>query len=305
MRFPWLKNSKNKTKVGIFITNQRIDICALSADRSQLALLDSEHLILPTLAVTLSTLISKHKLQDSHCHVVLSSELYQQQQIDKPKVADEEIASSLPFIAKGYISEAIETVVFDYFLVPNQAKINLVYCKKSLVTDIVAAMKLAKVTLDCIGIEELATTNLFSLHAVSPQSAAEHSRLNSAQMLISQQDFQEVSLTIIYDNQLYFSRRLRGFSRLRELPAEQLDSSSLLDSFSLEIQRSADFVVSQLKIPEVKNINVALPSASLDALIARLQDNFTIPLSRLQNSYLSDDIDVGFFPVIGAALEGL
>ena len=166
-------------------------------------------------------------------------------------------------------------------------------------------MKLAKVTLDCIGIEELATTNLFSLHAVSPQSAAEHSRLNSAQMLISQQDFQEVSLTIIYDNQLYFSRRLRGFSRLRELPAEQLDSSSLLDSFSLEIQRSADFVVSQLKIPEVKNINVALPSASLDALIARLQDNFTIPLSRLQNSYLSDDIDVGFFPVIGAALEGL
>jgi MSHA biogenesis protein MshI len=269
----------------------------LSAGNDAISVLDSIGLQdISALVKTLDAMVAKHNLQASTCHVVLSNQLYQLLQIDKPNVPDNEIASSLPFIAKEFINEAIDTVVFDYFSVPNQNKINLVYCPKSVVELIVTATQQAKLELVSIGIEELATANLFNSHADDDQK--------TTQMLISQQDHQEVNLTIIYDNQLYFSRRLRGFSRLRDLQENQLDSP-LLDNFSLEIQRSADFVVSQLKLPEVKKINLALPSAILEPLISRLQLNFATPVTPLTHAIITDNVDIGFLPAIGGALEKL
>jgi len=297
MRIPWLKNRNTQAKLGVFIAKQRIDICALSATNDAISVLDSSAFNnVSELVKILNELISKHNLQASSCHVVLSNQLYQLLQIDKPNVPDDEIASSLPFIAKEFISEAINTVVFDYFSVPNQNKINLVYCPKNLIELIVAAVLQAKLELLTIGIEELATANLFN-------TGADENR-KTTQMLISQQDYQEINLTIIHDNQLYFSRRLRGFSRLRDLQENQLDSP-LLDNFSLEIQRSADFVVSQLKLPEVKSINLALPSTVLEPFITRLQLNFTIPVTALKHAYIGDNVDTGFLPAIGGALEKL
>ncbi len=297
MRIPWFKNRNIPTKLGIFITKQRVDICALSAGNDAISVLDSSAFgDISELVKTLNGLISKHNLQTSTCHVVLSNQLYQLLQIDKPSVPDDEIASTLPFIAKEFISESIDTVVFDYFSVPNQNKINLVYCAKSLIELTISAIQQAKLELLTIGIEELATANLFN-------TSADVSRKNT-QMLIAQQDYQEVNLTIIHDNQVYFSRRLRGFSRLRDLKEHQLDTS-LLDNFSLEIQRSADFAVSQLKLPEVKEINLALPSTNLEPLIARLQLNFTIPVISLKHAYISEQVDIGFLPAIGGVLEKL
>lgn len=295
MRIPWLKKRNTQAKLGVFIAKQRVDICALSAGNDAISVLDSIGLQdISALVKTLGEMVAKHNLQASTCHVVLSNQVYQLLQIDKPNVPDNEIASSLPFIAKEFINEAIDTVVFDYFSVPNQNKINLVYCPKSVVELIVTATEQAKLELVSIGIEELATANLFNSHADDDQK--------TTQMLISQQDHQEVNLTIIYDNQLYFSRRLRGFSRLRDLQEDQLDSP-LLDNFSLEIQRSADFVVSQLKLPEVKTINLALPSAILEPLITRLQLNFATPVTPLTHAIITDNVDIGFLPAIGGALE--
>lgn len=297
MRIPWLKNRNTQARLGVFIAKQRVDICAMSADCSAISVLDSIALNdISELVKTLDELVSKHHLQASTCHVVLSNQLYQLLQIDKPSVPDNEIANSLPFVAKEFINEAIDTVVFDYFSVPNQNKINLIYCSKSVVELIVVAMQQANLALMSIGIEELATANLFHTAADASQK--------STQMLISQQDHQEINLTIIHDNQLYFSRRLRGFSRLRDLQENQLDSP-LLDNFSLEIQRSADFVVSQLKLPEVKEINLALPSTILVPLIARLQLNFTTPVIALKHAVIAENVDTGYLPAIGGALEKL
>jgi len=296
MRIPWLKNRNTQAKLGVFIAKQRVDICALSAGYDAISVLDSTAFNdVSELVKTLNEMISKHNLQAATCHVVLSNQLYQLLQIDKPNVPDDEISSSLPFIAKEFINEAIDTVVFDYFSVPNQNKINLVYCPKNLVELIVTAIQQAQLELVTIGIEELATANLFNTKADDRKST---------QMLIAQQDHQEINLTIIHDNQLYFSRRLRGFSRLRDLQENQLDTL-LLDNFSLEIQRSADFVVSQLKLPEVKEINLALPSTILAPLIARLQLNFTIPVTPLKHAFITDNVDTGFLPAIGGALEKL
>ncbi|MFT7683406.1 MAG: MSHA biogenesis protein MshI [Moritella dasanensis] len=296
MRIPWLTNRHTQAKLGVFIAKQRVDICALSVGNDAISVLDSVAFNdVSELVKTLSEMVEKHNLHAAICHVVLSNQLYQLLQIDKPNVPDNEIVSSLPFIAKEFIHEAIDSVVFDYFSVPNQNKINLVYCPKNLVELIVTAIQQAKLELISIGIEELATANLFNTAADERQST---------QMLITQQDHQEINLTIIHDNQLYFSRRIRGFSRLRDLLENQLDSP-LLDNFSLEIQRSADFAVSQLKLPEVKEINLALPSTILEPLIARLQLNFTIPVTPLKHALIADNMDSGFLPAIGGSLEKL
>lgn len=295
MRIPWFKNRNTQAKLGVFIAKQRVDVCALSAGNDAISVLDSSAFNdMSELVKTLNDMISKHNLQASDCHVVLSNQLYQLLQIDKPSVPDDEIGNTLPFIAKEFINESIDTVVFDYFAVPNQNKINLVYCAKSIVELIVTAMQQAKLEIMTIGIEELATANLFYTSDDATQK--------NTQMLISQQDYQEVNLTIIHDNKLYFSRRLRGFSRLRDLQENQLDTP-LLDNFSLEIQRSADFVVSQLKLPEVKEINLALPSSIIALLVKRIQLNFTTPVMPLKHPMVSDNIDTGFLPAIGGALE--
>ncbi len=291
MRIPWLKTNRPKTQLGVFIGKDRVDICGLSSDHTDITILDSAPVAAGRpLVETLSELISRHNLQSSDCYFVLSNQLYHLLQIDKPKVPDNEIANALPFIAKEFISEPVSNVTLDYFRVPNQPKINLVYCAKSLVENIISACQQAKVNLCSIGIEELSTANFFRTE-------------NSTQMLISQQSHEEIILTIIYNNELYFSRRLRGYARLRDLQVDQLDST-LIDSFSLEIQRSADFVVSQLKIPEVSNINITIPSAIPAQLIARLQDNFTIKVSPLNHELINENIDVAFLPAIGGVLEG-
>lgn len=268
----------------------------LSEDKRELSVLETEkYNDLGELPQVFEQMLEKQDILIGKVNIVLSTQLYSLLQIDKPQLPDDEMVSALPFMAKEYVSEPVHSLVFDYFNVPNQNKINLVYCAKSVVEMIVGMMTKAKLELANIGIEELATVNLFQ---VSQDTEVK----SSTQMLISQQDFQEVSLTIIYDNQLYFSRKLRGYARLRELTADQFESG-LLDNFSLEIQRSADFVVSQLKIPEVKRINLVLPCEQLDALIERVQVNFTIPVAKFEHKLVSQDTDLRFLPVIGGVLE--
>lgn len=296
MQYPWGKKTKSNTCLSLFVCKQRVDFAVLSEDKRELSVLETEkYNDLGELPQVFEQMLEKQDILIGKVNIVLSTQLYSLLQIDKPQLPDDEMVSALPFMAKEYVSEPVHSLVFDYFNVPNQNKINLVYCAKSVVEMIVGMMTKAKLELANIGIEELATVNLFQ---VSQDTEVK----SSTQMLISQQDFQEVSLTIIYDNQLYFSRKLRGYARLRELTADQFESG-LLDNFSLEIQRSADFVVSQLKIPEVKRINLVLPCEQLDALIERVQVNFTIPVAKFEHKLVSQDTDLRFLPVIGGVLE--
>ncbi|MFT5879201.1 MAG: hypothetical protein ACI86X_000291 [Moritella sp.] len=123
MRIPWLKNQQAKTRIGVFVSKQRIDICVLSANKTAILLLDSTPLAeITELGAIFGAQLRKHALADCECYFVLSNQFYNLLQIDKPKVPDDEISSTLPFIAKEYINEPIDSVVFDYFSVPSQAK---------------------------------------------------------------------------------------------------------------------------------------------------------------------------------------
>jgi len=48
-----------------------------------------------------------------------------------------------------------------------------------------------------------------------------------------------------------------------------------------------------------------LPSAILEPLISRLQLNFATPVTPLTHAIITDNVDIGFLPAIGGALEKL
>ena len=66
-----------------------------------------------------------------------------------------------------------------------------------------------------------------------------------------------------------------GFSRLSDMSLEDL-AHGMLDSFSLEVQRSIDFFESQLKQPPLKSILIRLPSACLSDIVAQLGQYFPV-----------------------------
>ena len=84
---------------------------------------------------------------------------------------------------------------------------------------------------------------------------------------------------MVHRGQLCFTRALRGFSRLTEGQVEV----ELLDSLALELQRSLDYLTSQLKLPEAAQLWVACEGADLAALVRHLDQQFAIKVQALAN----------------------
>ena len=106
-----------------------------------------------------------------------------------------------------------------------------------------------------------------------------------AVLLVCQQPGEEVNLLIIKNGQLFFSRRLRGFAQIATKSEDEL-SMSVVDSLSLEIQRSTDYFDRQLKQAPIKAIEVLIPMQNEAFLARKLAENtnvevklFTMPES--------------------------
>ncbi|MCE0555815.1 hypothetical protein [Motilimonas sp. E26] len=197
----------------------------------------------------LSEIVSKHQLKKGRVYAVLSQHFYQQLQIERPNVADDELNQSLPFAIKELVSEPVHELVLDYYQVPSvpmmAERLNVIYSQKSVIKRVVKSVAMAGLTLEHIGIVELALANLLTSKA-------------ETQMLIYQHSADDVLVSVVRDNALYFSRHLRGFQSLCQ-QTKQMDTF-LLEGLGLEIQRSLDYVVAQLKIADVSRIKLSLPS---------------------------------------------
>lgn len=59
-------------------------------------------------------------------------------------------------------------------------------------------------------------------------------------------------------------------------------SMGLLDSLSLELQRSIDFFESQLKQPPLKSLQLYLPSEHLEQIVEQLKVHFPVKVTQIQ-----------------------
>ena len=210
----------------------------------------------------LAEIVEQYQLKRSRVYAVMSQHYYQQLQIERPNVPDEELVSALPFAIKDLISEPLHELVLDYYHVPSVTmmadRLNVVYSQKSVIQRAVDTVANVGLTLTHIGIEELSMANLLT-------------NTGETQMLIYQHSADDVLISVVRDNALYFSRHLRGFQSLYQ--QTKVMDTFLLEGLGLELQRSLDYVVAQLKIADVSRIRLALPCANVHEIAAQIGDS--------------------------------
>ena len=125
-------------------------------------------------------------------------------QLDRPAVKDDELNQALQWAVKEQLLSDDEFVI-DYFDPPavasNAKKVNVVAISKRDIIEIRDGILKAGLALNIISVEELATCNL-----LAPS--------DDAIITLKQEEGGQLSLNIVKRNQLFFSRRLRGYENL-------------------------------------------------------------------------------------------
>lgn len=218
----------------------------------------------------LKAYVEENNLTNTKCSVALSISKYQLLQLDRPAVEDTELISALQWSVKEQLFSEFELAI-DYFeppvLASNVKKINVVAISENDIIGIRNGILKAGLNLDTIGVEELAICNLveFSEDAV---------------IILKQEDGGQLGLSIVKRNQLFFSRRLRGYESLENLSREELQMG-VVDNLSLEIQRSMDYFESQMRQAPVKKVYLSLDTIHQKALEEMIKEVMFISVEKL------------------------
>lgn len=203
--------------------------------------------------------------------LVLASEFYQLVQLDKPALAANEVMQALPWLVKELSDIPAEDLLLDYLDVPaqpnqQQSRIQLVLTARSRWLPLCQALQRRRINLLNMQPEEWLARNLLGTGA---KPAADQS---GAVMLLSHLPGQELSLQIVKQGMVFFSRKLRGFNRLDQYDFAELQQG-MLDNLLLEVQRSLDYFEGQLRQPPVKEILFILASTTLPAIVQYFASN--------------------------------
>ncbi len=237
-------------------------------------------------ARAIAALVQRTQAAGAPVRVLLPTALYQQVQIEKPDVPDDELPGALPWAVKDLVSEPVLQLGFDYYQLPanpaSRPRLAVICVGKPRLQQIANAVnKVAE--LQQITIEELGLVDLLGA-------------LPQLQLLLFQSPGQDLQLLAVCQGQLCFSRQLRGFSRLAQQTIDNLDAD-LLDNLSLEVQRSIDYLVAQLKLPAASQIYVAIATPDLGGVIRHLAANFSVPVQALANPAVTAGLE--YLPLFG------
>ena len=242
----------------------------------------------------LKNYVAQESLTNTACNLVLSIAKYQMLQLDKPAVAESELHQALQWSVKEQFPSENE-LIFDFFDHPaslaNAPKINVVALEKNEIQNICEGILQAGLELNSIDIEELATCNLV------PAS-------EDAVITLFQESGDQICLNIVKQNNLYFSRRLRGYENLSSFSVEELQMG-VSDTLSVEIQRSMDYFESQLRQAPVKKIYLAMDSPHQDALAELVKQLTFMPVEVFKPNIKQPQekaISAASFACLGAAI---
>lgn len=229
-------------------------------------------------SLAMSELFSRHGLAKSKVRVALAASLYQQVQIDKPAVPEAEMAGALPWAVKDYVNEPVLQLAMDYVDLPTppagRPRISVICVPKARVQQLADAVN-GIASLDAIVSDELAMTALYEAD-------------NTVRMLLWQPRGQDLQLLVFHQGGLCFSRQLRGFTALT---GEYEPDSMLLDSLALEIQRSLDYLVGQLKLPELGQMQLAIASSFIGTLVRHMEQTFGFAVSAMANKAILSGVE--------------
>ena len=281
----WLKPARASSAVGIYLASNTL----LAVDELQpLALIQRSIGNGESVTTALRALLEEQQWQGRRLHIALNRQWYKQTQIEKPIMPDEELQQALPWCMRDLVDGPIESLLFDYIDLPQgpagQARIAVYSSEREQLATLVQAIT-PQCDIATIGIDELAMANL-----LEPEIRG---------LLLHKVPGQELTLTFIHQRQWHFSRTIRGFQALDDenMPVDQF----VFDNLLLELQRSIDYAVGQLKLTAPNNWYLALPQRVTPAITDAISQVFDIK----PESLTSDVFSPIALPALGILKEEL
>lgn len=188
--------------------------------------------------------VCKHNLVGYPCQIILSTELYQLLLVDAPDVPENELAKALRWQLKGLVDYPINDIAVDAFIVPSHGagdrrkKAFAAVTLQSELINKVSMLKSCLLNISAISISELALSKLLSLESLASTSPS---------IVISYED-ELCRQHVYYKGDLYLFRTLPMNKSIIQ------PNGAAHQNMLLEIQRSIDYCLMELKLPEPKQV---------------------------------------------------
>ncbi|MCG9680729.1 MSHA biogenesis protein MshI [Vibrio sp. Isolate24] len=213
---------------------------------------------------TLLKTLVRSKLTDLHLDIVLNSKFYQTYQIDKPNIPDAELVSALPFLLKDLISEKVTDIVADAVHLPVGNKLQVYVAPKSLIVGLQQSLSAHHIQLNRVLVED----------EVWGISAGELSSF----LLLQRSKQSSFRVSAFVDHHCAFQRTIRGVAS----PLTGVATSILqLDGIALELQRSIDYLSSQLRGASLHKMKVCCDEEDQQELVEALSERLSVKVAGL------------------------
>lgn len=205
--------------------------------------------------------------------VVFSSHYYQSYQIEKPELPKEEWAIALPFLLKDLINERVTEIVADAYLLPDGRRAQAYVLSKKYLTPLINALDKAKITLSRVIPEDEVWGHV-------------QTEIDSFMLLYrGVKDSYKVGAFV--ETKSRFQRVIRGVVS----PLTGVASSELqLDSIALELQRSIDYLSSQMRDTAINHLLVICDEDDSQELAKALSERLNTQVSALNNTGLCGQV---------------
>lgn len=204
--------------------------------------------------------------------VVLHSSLYKTYQIDKPNIPEEELRQALPFLLKDLLSERISDVVLDYLPLSVNNKLQVYVADKAMISQLYQSLKTVSIELGRVLVED----------EVWGHSAGELNHF----LLLQRSQHGPFRVCAFVDAQNAFQRTMRGITP----PLTGVASSILqLDGIALELQRSIDYLSSQLRSASLHKMLICCDEESQQEIVDALNERLSVKVALLSEQSLADE----------------
>lgn len=218
----------------------------------------------------LSSALKEHQCQQLNASVTLGSHLYQHYQIDAPAVPKEEWPVALPFLLKDLITERVNDIVADGVELADSNKVQAYVLQRRFVDQL-------KQVLD--------HRNVHLLKITPEDEVLSHARPDvPAFMLLHRSQKSEFKIGAFVNQSSVFQRTIRGV----ESPITGDNINSLqIDTLALELQRSMDYLSSQLKQVQINKLFLCCDEENSEDLQRELKERLNVTIEPLLQSNLA------------------
>lgn len=242
----WFVNKKSMLQVIFGLSDNLLLVAIIKQGR----LTQFDSVVLETigadpLCMAITMMVDRYHLIGADVSLVLSESYYQLLMTDQLAVPEEEMASALRWKMKGLLEIPTNDAALETFVVPahgmgeKRKKVFVVATEKAFLSKCIHAFEKAFVPLSFIGIELFSLRNMTIFNAPAKQT----------QLLISLSNSQCL-LTILHDKNVYLVRK----PKIDPIMLDNSFDEQLFEQILLEIHRSTDYCLSELKLPAPKEV---------------------------------------------------